>query len=228
MELQGEQIIRATRERVWQALNDPAVLVKCLPGCESIDKVSDTESHARMLAKIGPVRARFDGRIKMSEIDVPAGCTLSFEGSGGAAGMAKGKSVVTLLEQPDGTCLRYTVQASVGGKLGQIGGRLIDASAKKMADDFFRAFNEQLTPQGAGPYAADDVLRLPGASPSLDPSPSPRAGPDDRAVAPARPPAPAAGAPVAWHGGFFGEGVRLLWLAIGLALGGLIGHLWHF
>ena len=223
MELQGEQIIRATRERVWQALNDPAVLVKCVPGCESIDKVSDTETHARMLAKIGPVRARFDGKITMSEIEVPAGCTLSFEGSGGAAGMAKGKSVVTLLEQPDGTCLRYTVQASVGGKLGQIGGRLIDASARKMADDFFRAFNEQLTPQGLGlSRPSSDVFRSPDASPSPGP------GPDDRAVAPARPRTTATGVPVAWHVGFSTEGVRLLWLAIGLAIGGLIGHLWTF
>ena len=223
MELQGEQIIRATRERVWQALNDPAVLVKCVPGCESIDKVSDTETHARMLAKIGPVRARFDGKITMSEIEVPAGCTLSFEGSGGAAGMAKGKSVVTLLEQADGTCLRYTVQASVGGKLGQIGGRLIDASAKKMADDFFRAFNEQLTPQRAVPAPLfGDTSRSPDASPS------PGAGTADRAVAPARPPATVTGVPDAWYSGFRGEGVRLLWLAIGMAIGGLIGHLWHF
>ena len=223
MELQGEQVIGATRARVWHALNDPAVLMQCIPGCEALDRISPTESHARMLAKVGPVRARFNGRILMSNIVAPSGCTLSFEGSGGAAGIAKGSSTVSLLEHGDATRLVYSVQASVGGKLGQIGGRLIDASAKKMADDFFRAFNEKLSPASAaapphpsssrlsaGSAAAAPVATAPSAKdkvPALGPQPI------DRVVSAA--------------GAAFGELQRLLWLAIGLGLGGLIGHFWH-
>lgn len=219
MELQGEQIIRAARGRVWAALNDPAVLIKCIPGCEGIDKVSETETQARLLAKIGPVRAHFSGKILMSEIEAPAGCTLSFEGSGGAAGMAKGKSVVTLLEQGDSTCLRYTVQASVGGKLGQIGGRLIDASAKKMADDFFLAFNEQLSSQKANESLSFvSAMPLSGASSGTGAVPA-----GVRVTRGAPQPAPSAIA-----GGFAGELHRVLWLSIGLGIGGFIGHLWHF
>jgi len=218
MELQGEQVISAARGRVWAALNDPAVLIKCIPGCEAIDKVTETETHVRLLAKIGPVRAHFSGKILMSEIHAPARCTLSFEGSGGAAGMAKGKSVVTLLEQGDSTCLRYTVQASVGGKLGQIGGRLIDASAKKMADDFFLAFNEQLSSQ-----EEDKSFPAVSAIPLFDAGSEAGAAPASvEAVcsAPRQMSSTAAG-------GLADELNRVLWLSIGLGIGGLIGHLWH-
>lgn len=151
MELTGEQLIRAPRQKVWDALNDPDILSRCIPGCKEINKVSDTETHTRVMLKIGPVRATFAGKIFMSDVDAPSQCTLSFEGAGGAAGFAKGRSAVALTEEGDGTRLRYSVDASVGGKLGQIGGRLIDSSAKKMADEFFAAFDTALA--GASPAA---------------------------------------------------------------------------
>lgn len=144
MELAGEQTIHAPRQRVWAALNDPAVLSRCIPGCEEVNKISDTETQARVLIKIGPVRARFGGKILMSDIEAPERCKLTFEGAGGAAGFAKGSSTVELADSGTHTNLRYSVQASVGGKLGQIGGRLIDSSARKMADEFFTAFDVAL------------------------------------------------------------------------------------
>lgn len=220
MELQGEQLIGATRARVWDALNDPAILMQCIPGCEALDRISATESHARMFAKVGPVRARFNGRILMSDIVAPAGCTLSFEGSGGAAGIAKGSSTVALLEHGDATRLVYSVQASVGGKLGQIGGRLIDASAKKMADDFFRAFNEKLSPASAA--APLHLSSTPPAGPAATAPAAAPAAEDIQAVRP-RP----ADRIVGTASALFGEVQRLLWLAVGLGLGGLIGHFWH-
>lgn len=145
MELSGTQHIGANRQRVWDALNDADVLARCVPGCEEIVTVSDSEKTARVLLKMGPVRARFAGRIVMSDVLAPTRCTLGFEGTGGAAGFAKGRSEVSLSDEPGGTALSYTVEASVGGKLGQVGGRLISASAKKMADEFFTAFNATLT-----------------------------------------------------------------------------------
>ena len=132
MELHGEQIIRAPRQQVWEALNDPVILSRCIPGCEEITKVSDSETHTRVALKIGPVRARFSGKIFMTDVVDASACTLTFEGAGGAAGFAKGRSGVTLSDEAQGTRLSYSVEASVGGKLGQIGGRLIDSSAKKM------------------------------------------------------------------------------------------------
>jgi carbon monoxide dehydrogenase subunit G len=145
MELHGEQIIRAPRQQVWEALNDPVILSRCIPGCEEITKVSDSETHTRVALKIGPVRARFSGKIFMTDVVAASACTLTFEGAGGAAGFAKGRSGVTLSDEAQGTRLSYSVEASVGGKLGQIGGRLIDSSAKKMADEFFAAFDSALT-----------------------------------------------------------------------------------
>jgi carbon monoxide dehydrogenase subunit G len=145
MELTGEQIVRAPRQQVWDALNDPTILSRCIPGCEEIKKISDTETHTRLALKLGPVRARFSGKMFMSDIVIPSSCTITFEGAGGAAGFANGRSAVTLTDQGSGTKLAYSVEANVGGKLGQIGGRLIDSSAKKMADEFFAAFDSALT-----------------------------------------------------------------------------------
>ncbi len=145
MELNGEQIVRAPRQQVWDALNDPTTLSRCIPGCEEVTKVSETETHTRVAIKIGPVRARFAGKIFRTDVVVHSGCTLTFEGTGGAAGFAKGVSRVTLTDEGACTRLAYSVEAAVGGKLGQIGGRLIDASAKKMADEFFAAFDSALT-----------------------------------------------------------------------------------
>jgi carbon monoxide dehydrogenase subunit G len=144
MELSGDILINAPREKVWAGLNDPAVLTRCIPGCEGMEATSPTERTARVAVKIGPVRARFVGHVRMEDIRPNEGCVLRFQGSGGTAGMAKGHSNVELLEEAGGTRLRYTAQAAIGGKLGLVGGRMIDAAAKQMADQFFTAFNEQM------------------------------------------------------------------------------------
>jgi carbon monoxide dehydrogenase subunit G len=146
MELTGDVVINAARTRVWMALNDPAVLTACIPGCESVEQVSPLEKTARMLVKVGPVRATFSGRILMSDVVEAESCAMTFEGSGGAAGMARGRSQVTLSDEGENTRLRYTVQASVAGKLGLVGGRMIDGAAKQMADQFFNAFQSHLAP----------------------------------------------------------------------------------
>lgn len=164
MQLNGQQHIGAPRQKVWDALNDPAILSRCVPGCEEIVQVSETEKHARVVLKIGPVRARFSGKIFMSDVQAPTSCTLSFEGAGGAAGFAKGRSEVSLADDAGGTLLSYTVEASVGGKLGQIGGRLIDSSAKKMADEFFAAFNAALTNPDLGVQTPAPVTPAPASA----------------------------------------------------------------
>lgn len=150
MELTGEMRLSAPRDKVWAGLNDPDILTRCIPGCEGIEVISPTEKSARIMVKVGPVRARFAGQIRMDQVRPGEGCTMQFQGSGGAAGMAKGQSQVELSDEDEGTRLRYNVHASVGGKLGQVGGRMIDAAAKQMADQFFAAFNEQLGQAPAG------------------------------------------------------------------------------
>lgn len=149
MELIGEVAINASRERVWAALNDVAVLQACIPGCEEVVDESPEVRRARVLIKVGPVRARFAGKITLSNVAPPMRCTLGFEGSGGAAGMASGQSQVELHEEAGETRLAYSVKAAVGGKLGQIGGRMIDASAKQLADQFFHALRLHITSAGA-------------------------------------------------------------------------------
>lgn len=144
MKLTGEYAIPASRETVWQALNDPTVLEACIPGCESLDATDENEFSALVTAKVGPVKAKFRGKIILSDINAPESYRISGEGTGGAAGFARGGATVALASDADGTILTYEVEATVGGKLAQIGQRLIDATAKKMADDFFGAFNEQL------------------------------------------------------------------------------------
>jgi hypothetical protein len=136
----GEYKIAAPREKVWAALNDPEVLRQAIPGCEDIKKLSDTELEASAKAKIGPMSARFAGKVVLSDLNPPVGYTLTGEGSGGAAGFAKGEAKVALSEDGDATILRYTVKAIIGGKLAQLGQRLIDSAAKKMADEFFEKF----------------------------------------------------------------------------------------
>jgi carbon monoxide dehydrogenase subunit G len=145
MELKGDIPINANRERVWQGLNDTQLLMRCIPGCESMEELSPNERQATVKVKIGPVRARFMGKVNMIDIHPLEGYTLMFEGSGGAAGMAKGQSVVTLNDEGNSTRLSYTVQASIGGKLGQVGGRMIDAAAKQIADQFFAVFQAELS-----------------------------------------------------------------------------------
>ena len=149
MEMTGEQLIPLPQAEVWRGLNDPEVLKACIAGCESIERVSDTEYRVAMTASVGPVRAKFSGRLMLSDLNPPNSYSLSFEGSGGAAGFGKGGAKVSLQTEGSATRLRYTANASVGGKLAQVGSRLIDGVARKMADDFFAAFNETL----AGPSA---------------------------------------------------------------------------
>ena len=140
MDMKGEYRITASREKVWDALNDPEILKQCIAGCEELDKTSDTEFTARVHTRIGPVSAKFTGKVELSEIDPPNGYRISGEGQGGVAGFAKGGAAVKLTEDGDATVLTYEANATVGGKLAQIGSRLIDATARKMADDFFGKF----------------------------------------------------------------------------------------
>jgi hypothetical protein len=163
MEMQGEQIIPAPRDQVWEALNDPEVLRQCIPGCESLEKTAEDKFEAAVTAKVGPVKAKFKGEVELSDIDPPNGYTLSGSGSGGAAGFGKGSAKVRLEDVPDGTKLTYDVTASVGGKLAQIGSRLVDGAARKMADDFFSNFKDAVsgpapeTTGAATPEAADEA-----------------------------------------------------------------------
>ena len=140
MEIKGEYRIAASREKVFAALNDPAVLQACIPGCESLEKTSDTEMKAKVRLRIGPVSASFTGKVTLSDLDPPNGYKISGEGQGGAAGFAKGGAVVTLREDGAETLLSYNVDAQVGGKIAQVGARLIDGTAKKLADEFFSKF----------------------------------------------------------------------------------------
>jgi carbon monoxide dehydrogenase subunit G len=140
MDMSGEYRIPAAKTAVWRALNDPEVLKASIAGCESVEKQSDTEFTAVVTARIGPVSAKFRGKVTLSDLDPPNGCTISGEGQGGAVGFGKGSAKVTLSEEGAETVLRYVANAQVGGKLAQIGARLIDGAAKKMADDFFAAF----------------------------------------------------------------------------------------
>ena len=140
MTMSGEQQLAASREKVWAALNDAEVLKLCIPGCETLDKLSDTEFQAVATNKIGPVKARFKGKVTLSELDPPNGYRISGEGDGGIAGFAKGGATVRLSDKDGGTLLTYNVEAQIGGKLAQLGQRLINSAAKKTADDFFANF----------------------------------------------------------------------------------------
>ncbi|SCK14430.1 hypothetical protein VAR608DRAFT_0889 [Variovorax sp. HW608] len=161
MDITGTQTIAAPRQRVWDALNDPDILKRSLPGCESVERASDEEFKVIMSAAIGPLRARFKGLLKMSDVQAPESCTMVFEGQGGAVGFGRGNSSVKLTESNGQTELTYVANAQVGGKLAQVGSRLIDSVARKMADDFFKAFNAQL----AGvPAAAKNAVAAPVAA----------------------------------------------------------------
>jgi carbon monoxide dehydrogenase subunit G len=149
MEMSGEQRIPLSQQQVWEALNDPEILKACIPGCESIERVSDNEYKVAMTAAVGPVKAKFSGKLLLADLDPPNAYSLAFEGSGGAAGFGKGSAQVRLVpEGSDATLLTYKASASVGGKLAQIGSRLIDGVARKMADDFFERFNNIVAPAG--------------------------------------------------------------------------------
>ncbi len=162
MELQGKYSLKADREQVWTALNDPTILQQCIPGCETLTKASDTNFSASVVAKVGPVKAKFTGEVELTELSPPSSYKISGEGKGGAAGFASGSADVKLEESDEGgTILSYSVNAQVGGKLAQIGSRLIDSTAKKLSREFFDKFTE-LVDGGADPSlnASDDLENL--------------------------------------------------------------------
>jgi carbon monoxide dehydrogenase subunit G len=144
MDLNGEYLIEADRQTVWEALNNPEILAECVPGCEKLEMTSETEMSATVAIRIGPVKARFSGDVTLENINAPESYTIVGEGKGGIAGFAKGGADVKLTEQEGGTLLSYTVDAQVGGKLAQLGSRLIDSTAKKLADKFFKDFSEKV------------------------------------------------------------------------------------
>jgi len=153
MEMTGEFRIPAPRQRVWEGLNDPEILKQCIPGCQSLEKVSDTEFNGRVIASVGPVRATFGGKVTLSDLDPPQSYTISGEGSGGVAGFAKGGAKVNLADEGNATLLTYAAQAQIGGRLAQVGSRLVDGVARKMANDFFGQFAAVMAPEQASPAA---------------------------------------------------------------------------
>lgn len=186
MDIQGEKILAASRQDVWRALNDPAVLQRCLAGCDTFE--ADGENHYRVAlqASVGPVRARFAGKLQLLDLVPPSSYALAFEGSGGVAGFGKGNARVKLDDVPEGTRLRYTAQAQVGGRLAQVGARLIDGVTQRMADDFFSRFVKELAavepvpgqpaataPKLASPESVTPEARVPQlpTAPAVQPSP---------------------------------------------------------
>ena len=217
MELNGSVTIAAPIETVWQALNNPDTLRRCIPGCEEVRQISPTEMHARVALRLGPVRATFVGKVLLTDVRAPDGCTLNFEGSGGAAGFAKGSSVIALTTVPSGTDLHYTTQASVAGKLGQIGGRLMDASAKQLADRFFAAFKAEVGGEAIEEPRAEHLTEtdpLPGSAAAASTSPVFSAG---------------SSTPLPHRGTLQTETARVLWFVAGAAstaLGVWMGSHW--
>jgi uncharacterized protein len=147
MTMTGEYQLPAPQQTVWEKLNDPAVLKACIPGCESLEKTSDTGFSATATIKIGPVKAKFKGNVTLSDLDPPNGYKISGQGEGGVAGFAKGGATVKLTPKDGGTLLAYNVEAQIGGKLAQLGQRLVNGAAKKIADDFFANFANAVNPQ---------------------------------------------------------------------------------
>jgi len=162
MEMTGEQRIPASQAATWAALNDPEFLKGCVPGCESIEPSGENQFSVQMTARVGPVTAKFKGRMRISDIDAPHSYALAFDGQGGVAGFAKGTASVRLTAQgSEATLLQYQAKANVGGKLAQIGSRLVDAAAHKVANEFFTAFNDKMTALHATAVHAEDEHHLP-------------------------------------------------------------------
>jgi hypothetical protein len=163
MDMTGEYRIPASRDQVWAALNDADTLKASLPGCETLERISDREFAATVVAKVGPVKAKFNGNVTLSNLNPPESYTISGEGKGGAAGFAKGGADVRLVEDGDVTVLTYAAKADVGGKLAQLGSRLIDGTARKMADEFFDNFARQVA--APAPEVAAEPISAPEPSP---------------------------------------------------------------
>jgi uncharacterized protein len=226
MDMTGEFRIPAPRQRVWEGLNDPEILKECIPGCETIEKSSDTEFAAKVVAKVGPVRAAFSGKVMLSDLDPPKAYTISGEGSGGVAGFAKGAAKVRLDADGEATFLRYEVAAHVGGKLAQIGSRLIDATARKMAADFFERFAAQMAPAELVPLETTRVTAVApapveaGAAAAPIPAAARAAEATGAAAAPETPPAAPAASfrlpPAVW--------VTLLAIVVALMLYYFVRH----
>jgi carbon monoxide dehydrogenase subunit G len=153
MDIKGEERIPVPIQTVWEGLNSTDILMQAIPGCESIERTGENELQAKVMIRLGPVTARFSGKVSMSDIRPLEGYTLNFEGSGGAAGFAKGSAEIRLQDEGDQTLLTYNAKASIGGKLGQLGSRLIEGSAKKLSAEFFSAFSKAV---GPGHSAGDD------------------------------------------------------------------------
>jgi carbon monoxide dehydrogenase subunit G len=203
MDMTGERRIQASRETVWQALNDPAVLKASIPGCESLERLSDTDMKATASVRIGPIAARFNGAVHLSDIDPPNGYTIGGEGQGGVAGFAKGGAKVRLEPaEPTGssTLLQYEVHAQVGGKIAQLGARLIDATAKQMADSFFDRFSAQVAPP-APPPQGEQTYAAAGREAIRQVPPMPEAGPPAISMFSLIPREPFGLPLVAWIGG---------------------------
>jgi carbon monoxide dehydrogenase subunit G len=180
MDMTGERRIPATREKVWAALNDPDILKASIPGCETLVKESDTDLRATASVKIGPISAKFAGKVQLLDLDPPNGYRIAGEGQGGVAGFAKGGATVNLTQDGEATILTYDVKAQVGGKIAQLGARLIDATAKQMADAFFDRFAALVSPvptrtmANADPFLTDpDVIGAAVGGRPLPPTPAP-------------------------------------------------------
>lgn len=199
MQMAGEYRIPATRDVVWRGLNDPEVLRQCIPGCESVEKVSDTEFTARVSLAVGPVKAKFNGRVTLSDLVPPESYTIAGEGQGGVAGFGRGSAKVRLeAAAPNETVLHYEAQSTVGGKLAQVGSRLVDATAKKLADEFFSRFAMAVAPPAVeAPAPVPETVEAPRAA---------EQGPPAGEARPARPAIP----PIIW--------VPALIIAIGILL----------
>ena len=157
MDMQGSRLLAVTQQQAWDALNNPEVLKRCIPGCDKVEATGESQYAVGVSVKIGPVSAKFAGKITLSDINPPHSYTIAFDGQGGAAGFGKGNSQVTLTPKDSGCELAYTVHASVGGKIAQLGQRLIDGAAKGMAEDFFKRFDEDLQSQYPQAYATNSV-----------------------------------------------------------------------
>ena len=228
MEMTGERRIAAPRQRVWEALNDPAVLQQAIPGCESVERSAEDEFKAKLAIKLGPMSAKLNGKVTLSNVVPPESYTITGEGQGGAMGFFKGGADVRLAEDgPEATVLTYAVRAQVGGKMAQLGARLIDSTAKSMSEQFFDRFAAIVAPpaeaaalpaeptpapvEAAAPVVAEPVPAAPvlAEPPPAVAAPAPVAAAPAASVPPPPPaasrpvaPPPASRAPVAWPGGF--------------------------